>query len=181
MFLRLAGLHELLCNNCGLEFKGFDPFGRLKRAPSAEIESKSSKRRAPRYKVHLPAAISLIEGNAKTGKVTYSPPSRGHCESISKVGMMLSFVGTRFPEEELSRAGRLLFVSVNLPNSPIEAVLSIVNHNRPGIEEGGAKWLVGASIYQIGEDDATRLATYLDKRAEAEPPIPLGQTSASSG
>jgi len=29
ILLRLAGLHELLCNNCGLEFKGLDPLGKI--------------------------------------------------------------------------------------------------------------------------------------------------------
>ena len=60
---QMAGLHELLCNNCGLEFKGFDPLRRLKRAPAKHSEKRITDRRFPRYKVHLPAAISLVERN----------------------------------------------------------------------------------------------------------------------
>src|SRR5438128_12535918 len=84
--LRVAGLHELLCNNCGLEFKGFDPLRRLERVPCKGKERRINRRRVPRYKAHLPATISLVEGNAQTGKVSYSRGSRGHCESISQTG-----------------------------------------------------------------------------------------------
>src|SRR5262245_43719249 len=83
---QLIGLRELLCNRCGLEFRGFDPFGRIGRAPSIELEP-SERRRTPRYTAHLPATIHLAEKDPDTGKVSYSGPSRGHCESISKFGL----------------------------------------------------------------------------------------------
>ena len=166
--LRFVGLHELLCNKCGLEFKGLDPFGSLERAPSFQIEPPGDRRRAARYPVHLPASIHLAEKSPDTGKVSYSQPSRGHCESISKLGMSLSFVGTRFAEEELSRIGRLLFVTVDLPNGRVAAVVSVVTYDRP-FELGKGRWLVGVSICNISESDTNRLSTYLEKRGEREP------------
>ena len=135
VFLRMFGLHKLLCNNCGLVFKGFDPLGTHQRAPSDKEKQVRNRRRGPRFYAHLPTAISLIDGNVQVGKVSYSQPSRGHCETISKFGMSLSLVGTRFPEAELSRIGRLLFVRVDLPEGPIEAVVTIVTSERAG-EEG---------------------------------------------
>ena len=63
MVLQIAGLHELLCNNCGLEFKGFDPLRRLPRAPTKRKRFELNQRCFPRYKVHLPATISLVERN----------------------------------------------------------------------------------------------------------------------
>jgi hypothetical protein len=172
LLVRLIGLHRLLCNNCGLVFKWFDPLGKLQRAPS---KSKTpgitrNRRRGPRYQAHLPSAISLIEGNVKAGKVSYSEPSRGHCESISKFGMSLSLVGTRFPERDLSRIGRLLFVRVVLPDEAIEAVVSIINHEKIG-EELKRKWLLGVNIQQMSDDDTAKLAAYLEKRAQGEPVI----------
>ncbi len=167
--LRLVGLHELLCNKCGLEFRGLDPFGSFKRAPSFKLEAPGNRRRAARYTGHLPATIHLAEKNPDTDKVSYSQPSRGHCESISKLGMTLSFVGTRFSEEELSRTGRLLFVTVDLPQGPVATVVSIVTSHRVGVEHGIGRWLVGVSICNISENDTNRLSTYLEKRAEGEP------------
>src|SRR5204863_2720547 len=115
ILLRMVGMHKLLCNNCGLVFKGFDPLGAHSRGSSEDAKPDSNRRRSPRFYAHLPTAISLIEGNAKGGKVSYSQPSRGHCEAISSFGMRLSLVGARLAEAELSQPGRLLFIRIDLP------------------------------------------------------------------
>ena len=171
-FIRMFGLHKLLCNNCGLVFKGFDPLGTHQREPPDSEKAKHvrNRRRGARFYAHLPAGISLIEGTIQPGKVSYSQPSRGHCETISKVGMRLSLVGTRFSEADLSRRGGLLFVRVDLPEGPIEAVVTIVTSERAG-EEGKKKWLLGVNIHQISDEDRERLATYVAKRAKGEPVI----------
>jgi hypothetical protein len=163
--LRMIGLHKLLCNSCGLVFKGFDPLGTAQRVPSVGIEERENRRRGPRYNVHLPAAISLVDDKVQVGKVTYSEPSRGHCDTISKFGMSLSLVGARFTEGELSRIGRLLFVRVDLPEGPVEAVVAIVSHDREQLRK---KWLLGVRIHQMSEDDTKRLEEYLKSRAEGQ-------------
>ena len=174
IFLRAVGMHKLLCNNCSLAFKGFDPLGKLQRAPAGRRNEKQqtrvpNRRRAPRYNAHLPAAISLIEGEVSVGKVSYSQPSRGHCETISKFGMLLSLVGTRF-ENELSRSGRLLFVRIDLPDGPIESVVAIVTHSRIG-EAQRRRWLLGVKIHQMSDADTEQLSFYLERRASGEPVI----------
>jgi len=166
----MFGLHKLLCNNCGLVFKGFDPLGTHERAPSESAKQAPNRRRGPRFYAHLPSAISLIDGNGQAGKVSYSPASRGHCETISNFGMQLSLAGTRFSEAELSRVGGLLFVRIDLPQGPIEAVVSIVTSERAG-DEGKKKWLLGVTIHQISDADRERLDVYLKKRATGEPVI----------
>lgn len=168
--LRLVGLHKLLCNNCGLVFKGFDPLRTAQRAPVEDKQDGQRRRRVPRYNVHLPAAISLIEGTAQAGKVTYSEPSRGHCDSISKFGMSLSLVGTRFREGELLRPGRLLFVRVDLPEGPMEAVVTLVSHARVG-DERRKKWSLGVKMHQMSDDDTKLLEAYLQSRASGRPAV----------
>ena len=166
-------MQKLLCNNCGLVFKAFDPLGSQKRAPSEKDNQKQGRNRrgAPRYYAHLPAAISLIDEKAKDGgKASYSQPSRGHCETISKFGMRLSLVGTRFTEAELSQSGRLLFVRIDLPEGPIEAVVSIVSSERGG-EATKKRWTLGAKIQQMSDADRERLTSYLAKRAKDEPVV----------
>lgn len=172
-FLRMVGLQKLLCNNCGLVFKAFDPLGTQKRAPSEKDKEKRvrNRRRGPRFYAHLPAAISLIDEQAKGGgKASYSQPSRGHCETISKFGMRLSLVGTRFTEADLSQLGRLLFVRIDLPDGPIEAVVTIVSSERGG--EGAKKrWTLGVKIQQMSDTDGERLAGYVEKRGKDEPVV----------
>lgn len=169
-FIRVFGLHKLLCNNCGLVFKGFDPLAKLQREPSEKPKQVRNRRRGARFYAHLPSAISLIDGKVQVGKVSYSQPSRGHCETISKFGMGLALVGTRFSEADLSRIGRLLFVRVDLPDGPIEAVVTIVSAERAG-EEGKKKWLLGVNIHQISDENRELLNAYLDKRRKGEPLI----------
>jgi hypothetical protein len=70
----------------------------------------------------------------------------------------------------LSRTGRLLFVRVDLPEGPIEAVVTIVSSERAG-EEARKKWILGVNIHQISDEDRERLAAYLEKRARGEPVV----------
>jgi PilZ domain len=170
VLLRMIGLHKLLCNNCGLVFKGFDPLGTRERTPSHKEKLLRKRRRGPRFKAHLPTAISLIDDKVQVGKVSYSQPSRGHCETISKHGMSLSLVGARFPDGELSRIGRLLFVRVDLPEGAVEAVVTVVTSDRVGVD-GKQKWALGVTVHQMSDADSERLAGYLEKRAQKEPLI----------
>lgn len=193
--LRLIGLHKLLCNNCGLVFKGFDPLRSAQRVPTEADgrdrtkgkgrdkeqerikgrhgihgQERVNRRRAARYNVHLPAAISLIDDKVQVGKVTYSEPSRGHCETIGKFGMSLSLVGARFTEGDLSRIGRLFFVRIDLPDGPIEAVVALVTHDRAG-QERRKKWSLGVRIHQMSDDHTERLDAYLKARSESVPVV----------
>jgi hypothetical protein len=156
-----------------LEFKGLDPLGRSERVPRFEIDSDKTRRRVPRFTVHLPVVIYLAEQDPDTGKFTYSSPFFGHCESISKTGLTLSFIGARVCDEDVSRAGRLLFVNLDLPNGPVDAVVAVVRHERESTEPGKTKRIIGVSIKNISEKDAACLATYLEKCTEREPVLAL--------
>ena len=167
-FLRVVGMHKLLCNNCGLVFKAFDPKGTHRRRPADADKPARNRRRAPRFYAHLPAAISLIDSKIQVGKASYSTPSRGHCETISKFGMSLSLAGTRFGETELSQIGRMLFVKLDLQDGAVEGVVTIVSCDRTG-EGAKRKWQLGVKIHQMSDADRERLASYLEKRGAGEP------------
>ena len=166
--VRLAGVRKLRCKACGHTFRGFDPLGK-----AGQQKTKRTflhRRLSPRYPVHLPTEISLIETSSTSSKATYSAPSRGHCESINRFGMGLSLVGSRFPDEELTRIGRLLFIRIKLSETTLEAVVSIVNHRRIG-EDKKRKWFLGVKIHQISEGNKESLTAYLAERAQAQPLI----------
>jgi hypothetical protein len=84
--------------------------------------------------------------------------------------MGLSLAGTRFSEADLSRKGGMLFVRVDLPEGPVEAVVKIVTSERTG-EESKKRWLLGATIHQMSDGDRERLDDYLEKRRRGEPLI----------
>jgi len=165
----LAGMRKVLCNNCGHVFHRFDPLSKMRRAPT-KVDVKASRRRlSPRYVTHLPTAISLLY-DSTDGKATYSSASQGHCESISKNGMALSLVGSRFSENDLTQVGRLLFVRIHLPETTIEGVVSILNSRRIG-EDKKKKWYLGVRIQQISDEHKASLNAYLTKRQQGEPLI----------
>jgi hypothetical protein len=168
--ITLVGMRKLLCNTCGYVFHGFDPFNILNRTPAKPDSGFSKRRLNPRYHTHLPTAISLINGTPSNGngKVTYTDPSKGHCETISKLGMGLSLVGSRFSAEELSEVGRLLFVRIDLPAATMEGVVSILDHERLSENK---KWFLAVKIHQISDTDKAKLTSYLDERSKAQPLI----------
>ena len=173
--LRLVGVHELLCNNCNLEFKSLDPFGKFKRSRFAGKAPLKNRRRAARFQAHLPATIHLAEKNPDTAKVSYSQSSRGHCEVISKFGVALVFVGTRFAETDVARVGRLLFVTIDLPNGRIETLVTILSHQRVGGEESQGRWRIGGAFSNMNEEDVVVLSSYLEKREKADPVLAIDE------
>jgi hypothetical protein len=163
---RLAGVRKLRCKSCGHTFRGFDPLGKIgqQKATAKYLH----RRLSPRFAVHLPTEISLIDTTSNPGKATYSAASRGHCESINRFGMGISLVGSRFSEKELTNFGSLLFIRIKLPETTLEAVVSIVNHRRLG-EDQKRKWFLGVKIHQISELQQANLLAYLEERAQAQP------------
>ncbi len=164
MLLRLGGAHELLCNNCGLEFKGFKWLAAFSRVPARTKEASQNRRAAPRYKSHLPATIRLVNPGTNN-EPSFSVAALGHCQTISSLGMALSFVGSRFDPAEFAKPGRTLLVVITLPGGAIEAVVKTVTHMRMENPDGPGNWIVGASIVQISDSDRSQLSSYIDKRS----------------
>jgi hypothetical protein len=84
--------------------------------------------------------------------------------------MKFSLAGTRFSDADLSTVGRLLFVRVDLPEAPIEAVVKIVSSERVG-EDKKKKWILAVDIHQMSDEDTVRLKDYLEKRFKDKPVI----------
>ncbi len=165
ILLRLGGAHELLCNNCGLVFKGFTWAAKFKRIASRIKESNQNRRRAPRYKAHLPATIRLVD-KKENSEPSFSPSVQGHCQTISSLGMAVSFVGSRFDPAEITKNGRLLLVVVTLPAGAVEALVKTVTHERIENPKGPANWFLGTALVEISKSDRSLLSNYLENKAK---------------
>ena len=97
--------------------------------------------------------------------VSRLPVVRGHCQTISSIGMALAFVGSRIDPAEFAKPGRTLLVVLSLPGCAIEAVVKTVTHQRIENPDGPTSWFVGASLVQISDADRSRLSDYLDKQS----------------
>lgn len=171
LLLRALGLHGFMCNNCGLEFNRFAPFAEPERSPSKKKELTPCRRRSPRYAVRLPATVMLMEVNRRSGDVWHSRPSNGHCTTISRHGLSVSFAGARFSDEDFANTGRLLHITVMLPNGPAEMLVNTVTHERRGGKGARLIWVVGASIREMKDEDRARLDEYLSGKVLRELPI----------
>ena len=169
-FSRLAGRRQLLCMTCGHTFSAFDPFGKLGRDSAKRDTNSGNRRRSHRFGVHLSASISLVQGNPKEGKATYSEASQGHCDIINEHGMGISLVGSKFTEADMTQVGGFLLVRVRLPEATIKAVVSIVNHKRIG-ENQKRKWFLGVKFQQMPDEDKERLSDFLTQRERNQPLI----------
>src|SRR5215831_15442067 len=85
---RIFGFNELLCNNCGLTFKGFAVPGSVKRSPSEKKERAGKRQLAKRFKVKFPVRVSVIL-NDSWGEPTLSPVMEGLTRDISKIGLAM--------------------------------------------------------------------------------------------
>jgi hypothetical protein len=166
--LRLLGMRQLLCNNCGHEFRAFDVTGRAQRTASTEKELAGNRRRAPRYRARLPARISLVEHNSRTGQVWRTPEVNGRCVTISRYGLAVAFASPRLRDEDFAEPGRLMQVTVILPAGAAEMLVAMVTHERVDEGAGRTGWLIGASITKMSDDDRARLDDYLEARARDE-------------
>jgi hypothetical protein len=84
------------------------------------------------------------------------------------LGLALSFTGSRFKEEDL-KTGRLLFVTITLPDGTVDAVVTTVTQERVEKEDGAASWFVRGAITQMSEGNSARLSSYLEKRGNEAP------------
>lgn len=157
--LRAVGIQELLCNNCNLEFRGVVLFGRLERAKDTHQECGINRRRAPRFKVKVPAAVAAVIKDTVYQGIKYSPVLRGHTSDLSSIGAGLVLPGCSIGEHDLTAPDQRLWVKLQLPTGPVILRAAYVRHEKlPGT---AGRWLIAAHIRKIQEADAARLHDYL--------------------
>lgn len=161
LHLRLVGVRDLLCNNCNLEFRGFALPGRIRRGRSEQADDTPNLRRAPRYKVRLPAQVRQIVRGHFGGDAEYSPAVRGHTRDVSRIGLALVLPAGGVEGYDLFDAEKRLQVWIGLPTGTIVMQVALVNHAKVG-GAGPARVVVGAHIRNIGEAERAALHRYIE-------------------
>jgi hypothetical protein len=156
---RLAGIRELLCNNCNLEFRGFVLFHKLERAHSTHSETIANKRRAPRFKVQIPVSVAVMFESPVSSQTQYSPVIRGHTRDLSKIGLAIILPAIRSEEHSFVDSNNELWVSLQLPSGPVTMRVTPVRHELLG---PGSGYLIGAHIRKIDKEGRSRFSGYVD-------------------
>jgi hypothetical protein len=157
--LRAVGIQELLCNNCNLEFRGVVLFGRLGRDRDTQSECVINCRRAPRFKVKVPAAVAAVIKDTVHKGIKYSPVLSGHTSDLSSIGAGLILPGCSVGEHDLTAPDQRLWVKLLLPTGQVVIRAAYVRHER--LRGPEARWLVAVHIRKIEEKDAARLQDFL--------------------
>jgi hypothetical protein len=162
---RVFGLNELLCNNCGLTFKGFAVPGTVKRAPSEKKELAGNRQLAPRYKVKFPVSMTIPDTDPFGLDPKGPPRLEGVTRDISRIGLAVVVADVQRAGYNFSSTMHRLIVHVSLPNGGVELRAAPVRHERPNLQKAGAGWVIGLRIIKMGDRDCSRWLAYLDSLA----------------
>src|SRR5258708_18354087 len=135
---RVLGVNELLCNNCGLTFKGFAVPGSVKRAPSEKKELAGNRQLAPRYKVKFPVSMTIPDTDPFGLDPKGPPRLEGQTRDISRIGLAVVVSDAQRAGYNFSSAMHRLVVNVSLPNGGVEMRAAPVSHERPNLQQAGA-------------------------------------------
>jgi hypothetical protein len=160
--LRLLFVRELLCNNCNLEFKGFALPGTLNRKPSVKEEPGVNRRRAQRFKINLPAHVSLTEVERASSGVRYSQEIKGQTREISKMGLSVVLHEDDGLVQRLDGSGRRLRIRLVLPAGPIYLHIAPVYREPLDERRPQSGWVIAGPFAKMDQSDRALLAAYLD-------------------
>jgi hypothetical protein len=118
------------------------------------------RRRAERFKVRLPLAVSLADERAIKG--SREPPSlEGYTLDISTSGLGLMVPAIRLGERYLAGENRPLRIKLDLPAGAIEIQATPVRYERFDEDESEMVYLIGARITAMSDADRVRYNEYL--------------------
>jgi hypothetical protein len=162
LILKLLGIRELFCNNCGFEFKRFAPSNKLKRDQSGETETTRNLRRAPRFKTRLPVRLAKIIKERFGEETVYGPEISGYTQDISKIGLaiILPDLGAESADLNDSRMGFSAWV--DLPTETVKMRIVPVRRQKLLRGPGKGQLLIGAHIRAISEADRISLHLYIE-------------------
>ncbi len=167
LLLRAAGIYDLLCNDCDLEFRGFALPGTVKRAPS-NLQSKLSgglltgyRRRAPRVKVHVPTRVLIYETKKKISGTQYSPVLGGYTRDISEIGVA-TVLPPGFTDEYPTKGHPRMYLTLELPGEAVQVYATAVRYELLAGSSADQGVLVGARITKISPGDRARLHNYIE-------------------
>ena len=164
--LRLFGMHELLCNNCSTEFRGFALPGTTSRSRHRKIEpgrtgGAGSHQRAQRFAVRIPVKLQLLDADSKNTHASAPRFFDGYTRNLSLIGIALLLPEAHFTDADLAIRHRRARVLLNLPPRTLPIDATIVRYEQLDDDEMLTGWLVGVRVTRLAEADRARLLKFL--------------------
>ena len=160
--LKLFGIRELFCNNCAYEFKRFAPSSKFERRQSVETETTTNRRRATRYKAHLPVRLAKVLKERFGQEPQCGPVLSGHTRDVSKIGLAIILRNVPAEAHDLNDARAVFCAWVDLPAGTVKMRIVPVRREQILSGPGTGGLLIGAHIRGISETDRASLHRYLE-------------------
>ena len=116
-----------------------------------------NRRRAPRYKIQLAVAVSLLDSRARTHPASLE----GYTRDISATGLALILPAIRIGDRYLTGGSHMLRIMLKLPGGPVQLHGLPVRYEQ--LEEGETQtgYLIGLEIKEMSEQDRALFDQYL--------------------
>jgi hypothetical protein len=120
-----------------------------------------NRRRAPRFKVKVRVRISVSDISDKHVCRTKLPTTEGHTFDVSDGGIGLMVSSIRIGSVYLMSEDKILKLTLDLPDGPLEMTAYPVRYEPPKVEEERDNYLVGAMITSMSDEHAARYKKFL--------------------
>jgi hypothetical protein len=131
---------------------------RLRAITSLLRQYVADRRRSPRFRVRLEAAVSLFDLRAAT---PWSKPLVGHTRDISADGLGLVLPAIRSDDRYLVGQDQTLRITLRLPGGSLRIYTTPVRYERLEGEQADGGFLVGVRINEMDEQDRKLFNEYL--------------------
>lgn len=119
------------------------------------------RRCAKRYSVRLSCQVAFAKSQASD-----SPLIEGHTRDISSDGVALILPAIRIGDHYLAGEDHPLLVRLQLPEQSIEIHALAVRYDSLAEQDQSARYIVGARITQLGQEDRAHYVEFLAQLAQ---------------
>jgi hypothetical protein len=123
----------------------------------------ADRRRAPRFCLRLPCAVSLHEPQ---GVRRAAQELAGFTHDLSASGLSLVLPAVRVGERYLTGAGVMLRVRLEYPTGPLELLATPVHYDQYDEEDSVKRFLVGVRIVEMSEAERARYEAHLKQLSQ---------------
>lgn len=122
-----------------------------------------NRRHSKRVQVRLNFTISLSDPRVGSNGSRRLPTLDGHTLDISSTGLALIVPAIRIGEHYLAGDERKLYISLELPNGPVEMKVATVRYESLEGSRDESGYLIGARITEMSDEDRETYNSYLTR------------------
>jgi hypothetical protein len=121
------------------------------------------RRQSPRLRIRLLFSLSICRSANANGSHQRERTLKGHTRDISAHGLALTVPQVHLDGYHLAAEERQLQLTLELPNHPVTMIVVPNRYEMLDESELGCKYLIGAQIRQISDEDRDRYLNFIEQ------------------